>query len=332
MICRRCRQRAQPGAAVCPRCGAALTVPARVRAAGTHPILDAIARTAARLCEARDAQIVLVEGETLRLVAQHGPLRPNRTLGEPFPLSRGSVYGRAALDRRVIQVRDLKTIARTQYPDIPGTRVRTMLAAPLLSGDTVLGVIAIRRLQVRSFTPKQIALLQTFAAQAAIAIEKDRLSGELAVRNRDLTEALDHQTATSEVLGVISASPTNIQSVFETIVSSARRLCEASFSSLNLLEGGKLMLTAVHGFDDAVLTAARQAYPQPVDRTSTSGRAILERRVIHIEDSTLDPEYTNPVRAALGLRCVLTVPLLRKGQPLGAVSVWRTEVRPFTEK
>src|SRR5215467_7009931 len=97
MICRRCRQRARPGAAVCPQCGGALTVSAPSRAAGTHPILDAVARTAARLCEARDAQIVLVEGETQRLVAQHGPLRPNRTLGEPFPLSRGTVYARAAL-------------------------------------------------------------------------------------------------------------------------------------------------------------------------------------------------------------------------------------------
>src|SRR5499425_1744943 len=332
MICRRCRQRARPGAAVCPKCGGALTVPAPVRAAGTHPILDAIARTAAHLSATHDAQIVLVEGETLRLVAQHGPPSLNRTLGEPFPLSRGTVYGRAALERRVIQIRDLKAIAQTQYPDFPGTRIRTMLAAPLLSGDTVLGVIALRRLQVRPFTPKQIALLQTFAVQAALAIEKDRLSAELAFRNRDLSEALDHQTATSEVLSVISASPTNIQSVFETIVASARRLCEASFSSLILLEGGKLMLTAVHGIDDAVLAAAREAYPQPVDRTSTSGRAILERRVIHIEDSTLDPEYTNPARATLGLRCVLTIPLLREGEPLGAVSAWRSEVRPFTEK
>src|SRR5215475_16233651 len=211
MICRRCRQRARPGAAVCPKCGGALTVSAPSRPTGTHPILDAVARTAARLCEARDAQIVLVEGETQRLVAQHGPLRAYRNLGEPFPLSRGSLYGRAALERRVIQVRDLKAVARTQYPDIPRTRARTMLAAPLLSDGVAIGVIAIRRLQVRSFTPKQIALLQTFAAQAAIAIEKDRLAGELASRNRDLTEALDHQTATSEVLGVISASPTNIQ-------------------------------------------------------------------------------------------------------------------------
>src|SRR5215831_21146238 len=135
MICRRCRQRARPGAAVCPKCGGALTVPAPVRAAGTHPILDAIARTAAHLCATHDAQIVLVEGETLRLVAQHGPPRLNGTLGEPFPLSRGTVYGRAALERRVIQIRDLKVIAQTQYPDFPGTRIRTMLAAPLLSGD-----------------------------------------------------------------------------------------------------------------------------------------------------------------------------------------------------
>src|SRR5262249_11136646 len=157
---------------------------------------------------------------------------------------------------------------------------------------------------------------ETFAAQAALALAKARLAEELSDRNSDLAEALDHQTATSEVLGVISASPTDVQSVFETIVSSARRLCEASFSSLNLLDADRLMLTAVQRFDKAVLDAARQAYPQAVDRSSTSGRAILERRVVHIEDSTLDPEYTNPVRAALGLRCVLTVPLLREGQAL----------------
>ncbi|HTY81120.1 MAG TPA: GAF domain-containing protein, partial [Candidatus Bathyarchaeia archaeon] len=334
MTCRRCRRKAPPGAESCPKCGALLGPPTRGRlAAGVHPILEAIARTAARLCEAREAQIVLAEGENLVIVAQHGSLRAHRTLGEPFPLSRGSVYGRAALEHRVIHVRDLKAVFRTQYPDIPpATPVRTMLAVPLLSDGALVGVIALRRLQVRPFTPKQIALLETFAAQAAIAIEKDRLSEAVASRNRDLAEALDHQTATAEVLSVISASPTNVQSVFETIVSSARRLCEASFSSLNLLEGDQLMLTALDGMDQRVAAAARQSYPQPVNRSTTSGRAILERSVVHIEDTALDPEYTNPVRSALVIRSVLTVPMFREGRPIGAVSVWRGEVKPFTLK
>src|SRR5262249_37977523 len=185
MICRRCRQKTPPSAESCPKCGASLAASAGRRRPGSgHPILDAIARTAARLCEARDAQIILIEGATQRLVAQHGSFRSPRKLGEPYPLSRGNVYGRAALERRVIHIRDFKAVVRTEYPDIAAlphyvTRVRTMLAAPLFSGDAVLGVIGIRRLQVLPFTSKQIALLQTFAAQAAIAIEKDRLAEQL---------------------------------------------------------------------------------------------------------------------------------------------------------
>src|SRR5215472_3957502 len=337
MTCSRCGLDAPRGARLCPHCGVSLAAnPRPGNDGGIEPILGAIARTAALLCDGRDAQIFLAEGTTLRLVAHHGPIGTTRAPSEPFSLSLGTVHGRAVLEGQVVHVRDLKAAVRTQYPELSerqrATGVRTMLAAPLLSDGAAIGVITVRRTRVRPFTAKQIALLETFAAQAAVAFAKARLAEELAARNSDLTEALDHQTATSEVLGVISASPTNVQAVFETIVSSARRLCEASFSSLNLLEGGKLMLTAVHGFDETVLAAARQAYPQSVDRTSTSGRAILERRVVHIEDSTLDPEYMNPVRAALGLRCVLTIPLLRDGQPLGAVSVWRSEVRPFTDK
>ncbi len=199
MTCPRCRQDTPPGANLCPKCGAPLQARARRRPrTGVEPILNAIARTAARLCEAHDAQIFLADSATLRLVAQHGSLRTTRQLGEPFTARPAEVHGRALLQRRVIHVRDMKAAVRTQYPELKArqgaTGIRTMLAAPLLSEGAAIGVIVIRRRQVRPFTPKQIALLKTFADQAAIALDNARLSEELEVRNRDLTEALDQQT------------------------------------------------------------------------------------------------------------------------------------------
>ncbi|HEV8532535.1 MAG TPA: GAF domain-containing protein, partial [Methylomirabilota bacterium] len=164
MSCPRCRQDTPRGAKFCPDCGASLGASAhRSLPTAVEPVLSAIAKMAARLCDARDAQILLVEGSTLRLVAQHGSLRTTRSLGEPFPLSPGTVHGRAVLERRVIHVRDLKAVVRTQYPELAARRratgIRTMLAAPLLSEGTAIGVIAIRRLRVRPFSAKQIALL-----------------------------------------------------------------------------------------------------------------------------------------------------------------------------
>src|SRR5499427_1346664 len=264
MTCSRCGLDAPRGARLCPHCGVSLAAnPRPGNDGGIEPILGAIARTAAQLCDGRDAQIFLAEGTTLRLVAHHGPIGTTRTPSEPFSLSRGTVHGRAVLEAKVVHVRDLKAAARTQYPELSdrqqATGVRTMLAAPLLSDGAAIGVITVRRTRVHPFTAKQIALLKTFADQAAVALTKARLAEELASRNSDLAEALDHQTATSEILGVISASPTNVQSVFETIVSNARRLCEASFSSLNLLEGEQLMLTAVDGVDQGLVATACQS-------------------------------------------------------------------------
>src|SRR5712692_1383808 len=195
-------------------------------------ILTAIARTAARLCDAHDAQIYLVEGATMRLIAQHGSVRTTRRLGEPFPVSRGAVHGRVVVTRRVIHVRDLKTAIRTRYPELAprqrATGTRTILAAPLLSGGAAVGVIMIRRVRVDPFTSRQIALLKTFADQAVIAIDNVRLFTELQEKNRALTEAharvteaLPQQTATSQILGVISRSPTDVGPVFDAVVASA---------------------------------------------------------------------------------------------------------------
>src|SRR5262249_53779867 len=125
---------------------------------------------------------------------------------------------------------------------------------------------------------------------------------------------------------------TDEQPVFEAIVESTRRLCEATFSGVFLVEAGQLVLAAVRGVDESGVAAMRQAYPRPVARDTTSGRAILDRRLVHLEDSWLDPEYTHPLRNTIGLRSILTVPIFREGIAIGAISAWRPEPRPFSDK
>ena len=189
----------------------------------------------------------------------------------------------------------------------------------------------IRRLEVRPFTRAQIKLLETFADQAVIAIENVRLFKELQERNRDLTEALEQQTATAEILGVISSSPTDLQPVFEAIVGSAARLCEATFAALHRFDGQVITFDGHHGMTEPEVQEFRSRFPRPPDRDIAVGRAILDRRIAHIHDIRRDPEYQ--VRAGqMSFRTVLAVPLLRESTPVGAMGLWRREVRPFTDK
>src|SRR5262249_46951585 len=191
-----------------------------------QPVLDAVAENSARLCEAFDAQIYRVEGQDLRLVASFGsiPSSPTRAI------SRGWVTGRSVVDRRTTHVHDLAAESDAEYGIGKETQRRaghrTTLATPLLREGQPLGAILIRRMEVRPFSEKQIKLLETFADQAVIAIENVRLFKELEVRNRDLTETLEQQTATGEILRVISSSPTDVQPVLETIVRNAVQLCD----------------------------------------------------------------------------------------------------------
>jgi GAF domain-containing protein len=296
-------------------------------------ILTAIARTAARLCDAHDAQIYLVEGAVMRLVAQHGSVRTTRWLGEPFPVSRGAVHGRAALTRRVIHVRDLKTAGRTQYPELAArqraTGTRTILAAPLLSDGAAVGVIMIRRVRVNPFTARQITLLKTFADQAVIAIENVRLVNELEARDRDLTEALERQTATAAILRVISSSPTDIQPVLDAVAESAGRLCAAHDTIILRLDGDVLCRVAHHG-----PIAAPPAAAFPATRETVGGRTVLDRQPVHVIDLQAEADafpVGSPIARQLGSRTVLGVPLLREGAAIGAIYIRRTEVRPFTD-
>ena len=209
-----------------------------------QPVLDAIAESAARLCNAKDAVIRLVEENVLRLAAHKGPF--------PFfgpselPIDRGSVTGRAVVDGQPIHIEDLLAIAATEFPEILQAGVerlgdRTQLAVPLVREGVAIGAILIRRAVVDPFTDKQINLLKTFADQAVIAIENVRLFKEIQERNAELREALEHQTATSEVLGIISRSPTDVQPVLDAIVESAARVCGIDDVVLRLREGNNMV-------------------------------------------------------------------------------------------
>ena len=229
---------------------------------------------------------------------------------------------------------DLLAKIDTEYPDAREPQninsTRTVLAAPLLREGVAIGAILVPRREVRPFSDKEIALLKTFADQAVIAIENVRLFQELQARNRDLTEALEQQTATGEVLCVIASSPTDIQPVLDVVAENAARVCGANDAVIRLVEGNMLRSVA-HGS----LPQSRPAESEPLDGGWIPARAVLERQTIHIHDITAVenefPESTVRAKRA-GVRTMLTTPLLREGIAIGVIHIRRTEVRPFTDK
>jgi GAF domain-containing protein len=311
--------------------------------ATVQSVLDAIARTAARLCEAHDALILQVEGDNLRQVAKYGRLRSVLEVGHASPLSRGFVSGRAVLDRKVVHIHDIVRTAKTEFAEaraarrVTGTRTRTMLATPLLRNGTAVGVIVIRRTTVRPFTAKQIALLKTFADQAAIAIENARLSQELQDRNQRLTEALEQQTATAEILRAISSSPTDVQPVFDRVVRSAVRLCGRSGSTYCVVfrvEGERLHIAAHHGASPAGLEELRRRYPAPLSAPYNSLRSVRERAVIQLTDADTDPTLTEGQRRVAqieGFRSQVWVPMLQEDRCVGVICLTRPENESFPD-
>jgi PAS domain S-box-containing protein len=306
-----------------------------------QPVLEVLAENATRLCAADWALVYRSDGEVLRVVAHYGA--PSELLGwfsaggqgaelRPGP---GSVTGRAAAERRTVHVPDV--LADPEYRELEAQRhggYRAGLGVPMLRDDGLVGVFFLSRSEPRPFTDGEIELVTTFADQAVIAIENVRLFQELEARNRDLTETLEQQTATSEILRVISSSPTNVQPVFDTIAANALRLCGATFSAVNRFDGELIHLAAHHNLGDpARMEALRRAYPRPPRHGGANDQAILTRAIVHVPDVREDPEYQyGGLAQATGYRSILCVPMLREGQPVGTITVTGASPNAFSQR
>jgi GAF domain-containing protein len=286
-----------------------------------QPVLDVVAENAARLCGANNASIFMLVGTQLRKVAGYGPV-PGSPIGFESPLNRHSTPGRTVVDGQTIHIEDFLTVA-AEYPEerAPQRGYRTLLGAPLLREGVAIGMIGIRRLEVQPFTEKQIVLVKTFADQAVIAIENVRLFRELQERNAELREALEHQTATSEVLGIISRSPTDVQPVLDAIVESAARVCGIDDVLLRLREGD-VTVPRAH-FGTMFVTRPEASIDEP------QFRWMREHGALHIPDVREQNEFPS-FGTFSGSRTYLLVPLRQQGDIIGNLAARRTEVRPFT--
>jgi GAF domain-containing protein len=221
----------------------------------------------------------------------------------------------------------------SRVPETVKAGRRTLLGVPLLREGAVIGTIGLSRKRVQPYTERQIELVRTFADQAVIAIENARLLGELQARTRDLEESLEYQTATSDVLNVISRSTADVQPVLDTMAKTAVRLCGADSASITIREGDvyRFVASSRSAAEPEYWAIQRQRTIVP-GRCSVPGRVLLEGRVVHVADVSADPDYAVPEAVAAGRRTMLGVPLLREGAVLGTISLGRKRVEPFTER
>ena len=297
-------------------------------------VLDTLVESAARLCEADMAAIVRLHGSSFRHAASYGytPELHEHMLNFRFEPGRGTAAGRVALEGRVVQIADIRADPEFALGGPLGAAgARTILGVPLVREGTPIGVIVLIRRTVHEFTAKQIELVTTFADQAVIAIENVRLFDEVQARTEELSEALEQQTATSEVLQVISRSPGDLQPVFESILENAIRICGANFGVLNLHHNGAMRVGAMHNVPAAFaefLEARRDGYePMP---GSLLDRVMRTKQISYTADNAA--ESLGRAATLGGARSNVCVPMLKDDQLIGTITIYRQEVRPFTDK
>ncbi len=300
-----------------------------------QPTFDAIAAAATTLCDATAGAVFRFDGRLIHFVAHNDwstvELDAVRRVF-PLPPGRGSITARAILTRAVAHVADMTTDPEFEHMSLAQGGLRTMLAVPMLHDGDPIGAIIVQRRHVELFTDQQIDLLKTFADQAVIAIENVRLFNELNERTSDLQESLEYQTATSDVLKVISVSTFDLQPVFDRLLEAASRLCANAEGALGLWDGGGFRAVATAGLTPEFDVAVRARRFTP-GRDTTAGRVALERRIVHILDVTKEPDYALAESHTIGqIRTTLGVPLLRQGEMVGAIVLMHRRVEPFTER
>ena len=315
-----------------------------------EPVFRAMLERAVRLCGAKFGNIYRWDGEALHILASHNtpPAFAEAVRRSPYRPYPNSPIGRMVADRTVTHINDVtaEEVYVAQRDPMAASAValggiRTLLGVPLLNKSEMIGAFFLSRQEVRPFTDKQIALVQSFAAQAVIAIENARLLNELRQRTTDLTEALEQQTATSDVLQVISGSPGDLQPVFEAMLEKAVRICDAKFGNIYRYDGDAFSLLASHNTPSA-LAEARRSSPLRPDPDTPIGRMVATKTVTHVVDTAelaagqtnvekQDPGLATAVRLG-GVRTALLVPMLREDELIGSFSVYRQEPRPFTDK
>ena len=307
-------------------------------------VFDTLVESAAHLCEADSATIHRPKDDGYVFVASYGysDAYAQYMRSRLIIPGRGSVIGRTVLNGKTVQIADVQEDPEYKLTEQSSIgKYRTVLGVPLLREGNPIGVIVLTRNTVKPFSEKQIELVQTFADQAVIAIENARLFDEVQQRTRDLSEALEQQTATSEVLKVISSSPGELEPVFDALLANATRICEARFGNLFLREGPIFRSVAVHSKQQSHVDSWRR---NPVFDLRANPGGPLERiaktkQVVHISDLRMDQAYIAKKNDRIvrlvevaGARTLVTVPMLKEEELIGAINLYRQEVRPFTDK
>jgi len=299
-----------------------------------QPVFETIIKNAAQLCQSVLSAVYRSDAELVHLVA-HDQFSPESVTAVraayPVPITSDNVIAVAVREKRVVHIADV--LVSGGYTELQRTSgYRAILVVPIMRGDVAIGAIAVMQLQPRLFPETQVELLKTFASQAVIAIDNVRLFNELRQRTDDLSESLQQQTATADVLKIISRSTFDLKSVLQTLVESAARLCNADAATVTRQKDGRFIRAESYGYSPEFIEHLR-ALPVEPGRGSAMGRALLEGKTVQIADVLADPDYTLTEAQKLGgYRTMLGVPMLREGLPIGVLTLTRLQVRPFTDR